>query len=151
MKEARRVADHALTLDCSEVDSGEELTARLSTMATGMHVDEIVLLQNVGLLAQRSPAIIIRPQERSVVVRGRHVGLTKREFEILAAVAANGGALSREQLGAIVWPGRSPAATRSLVKVYVLRLRRRLGADAGILATTRLGYTLAGSVRTKDT
>ena len=145
--EARRAADHALTLDCSEIDSGEELTARLSTMSTRMHVGDIVLLQNVGVLAGRSPVLVICAQDRSVIVRGRHIALPKREFELVMALAAKGGRLSREMLGALIWTSHSPGAARDFAKVYVRRLRQRLGPDADVLETTRQGYRLARPFR----
>jgi len=145
--DTRRAAGLALTLDCSEVDSGEELTARLSTIARNTEVGEIVLLQNIGVLAGRSPILVLSPSDRSVVVRGRLLSLPRREFEVLAALAHRGGTLSRTLLGELVWPALPSRAAADFAKVYIRRLRRRLGHDADVLATTAAGYRLARPFR----
>lgn len=89
-----------------------------------------------------SPELIVRILDRSVVARGRHLALPRREFEIGVVLATHGGFASCSELGALIWPCAEPESATALAKVYVSRLRRRLGSDRDLIATTREGYLL---------
>ena len=82
----------------------------------------------------------------SVVLSGRVVQITPREFDLLAYLAANAGrAVPREEIIEHVWRGEVSANSRSL-DVHVGRLRRKIEADPQqpVLLTTvaGVGYRL---------
>jgi DNA-binding response OmpR family regulator len=70
----------------------------------------------------------IRPTEGLVLVAGRPLTLSVREFELLTAMAERSGAVvTREELYGVVWGGQLRATDRS-VDVYVSKLRSKLEA-----------------------
>jgi len=70
----------------------------------------------------------IRPGEYEVLVDGRRVGLTVREFQIFSVLAARlDRVVSREEVYAQVWGGPMSRRDRS-VDVFVRKLRSKLGA-----------------------
>ncbi|MET8998377.1 response regulator transcription factor [Amycolatopsis sp. Hca4] len=79
---------------------------------------------------------------RRVLVAGNDVGLTTKEFEILAVLAARPGtAVSRQQLMDEVWGDAYLAVSRSL-DVHLTGLRAKLDRP-GLLTTIRgFGYRL---------
>jgi DNA-binding response OmpR family regulator len=79
---------------------------------------------------------------RRVLVAGHDIGLTTKEFEILAVLAARPGtAVSRQQLMDEVWGDAYLAVSRSL-DVHLTGLRAKLDRP-GLLATIRgFGYRL---------
>jgi DNA-binding response OmpR family regulator len=79
---------------------------------------------------------------RRVLVAGQDVGLTTKEFEILAVLAARPGtAVSRQQLMDEVWGDAYLAVSRSL-DVHLTGLRGKLDRP-GLLTTIRgFGYRL---------
>jgi two-component system, OmpR family, KDP operon response regulator KdpE len=78
-------------------------------------------------------------------LRGQEVELTAKEFDLLAYLARNAGKVCTHQmiLGH-VWGGQYGSEADSL-RVYVYRLRRKLGDPEGRLIRTapRIGYSLA--------
>lgn len=75
-----------------------------------------------------------------VYASGRQVELTKREFEVLAHLAANVGVvLSREQILSAVW-GYDFSTDTNVVDVFVSYLRRKLEAHG----TPRVIHTVRG-------
>ncbi|HWN72333.1 MAG TPA: response regulator transcription factor, partial [Solirubrobacterales bacterium] len=70
--------------------------------------------------------IEIRPDQFQAFVSGRSIGLTRREFELLEALAeAEGAVLEREQLYQRVWGYAMAHGDRS-VDVFVRKLRQKL-------------------------
>jgi two-component system OmpR family response regulator/two-component system response regulator QseB len=83
------------------------------------------------------------PATREVRLNGAPVLLSAREFAVLEALMARPGAiLSRAQLEDRLY-GWAEAVESNAVSVYVLQLRRKLGADR-ILNMRGVGYYLAG-------
>jgi DNA-binding response OmpR family regulator len=84
---------------------------------------------------------------RRLFVAGAEVTLRAREFDLLAAFAADAGiVLTRDHLLARVWGGEFDGDTRT-VDVHVSRLRDRLhavGANAEIETVRSVGYRLSG-------
>lgn len=72
------------------------------------------------------------------------VDLPPREFAVLITLALAPRVWPSYRLIPLLWPGASPSAS-SCLKVYVHRLRRRLGKD--VIMSTNRGYELARSVR----
>ncbi len=72
----------------------------------------------------------IRPEELQVLVDGRRVGLTVREFQTFHCLVEHADrVLTREQIYAEVWGGTMPRRDRS-VDVFVRKIRTKLTACA---------------------
>ncbi|UKD57250.1 response regulator transcription factor [Amycolatopsis sp. FU40] len=100
--------------------------------------------------APKDPVVHIEDVEidlgaRRVVVGGRDIGLTTKEFAVLAVLAARPGtAVSRQQLMDEVWGDAYLAVSRSL-DVHMTQLRAKLDRP-GLLTTIRgFGYRLGRS------
>ncbi len=78
----------------------------------------------------------IDARARRVRVDGREIELTPKEFDLLAALAAEAGAVvSKQRLVQEVW-GASWYGAAKTVDVHVASLRRKLG-DPGLVETVR--------------
>jgi DNA-binding response OmpR family regulator len=90
----------------------------------------------------RAGPLAVDVHARRVTVAGREVSLTRKEFDLLAALARQpGGAVSRDQLLAEVWHTTWLGSVRT-VEVHVASLRGKLG-DPGLVETVRgVGYRL---------
>jgi two-component system response regulator PrrA len=101
------------------------------------------LLRRVPAAAPAGLAVgplTVEPARRRATVDGAPVELTRREFDLLEALARNTGlVLSRERLLETVW-GYDFAVDTNVVDVFVSQLRRKLEA-AG---TPRLVHTVRG-------
>ena len=74
----------------------------------------------------RAGRLEIRPDERSALVHGRPLSLTKRELEILALLAARPDLIMpREEVYEAIWGQPLSMGERS-VDVYVSRVRSKL-------------------------
>ncbi|MBY4128316.1 response regulator transcription factor [Rhodococcus fascians] len=81
---------------------------------------------------------------RSVEVEGRDVGLTNKEFDLLAHLARRRGeAVSREQLMDAIWGDAYVAISRSL-DVHMTALRAKLGRPGAIATIRGFGYRWDG-------
>jgi two-component system alkaline phosphatase synthesis response regulator PhoP len=84
-------------------------------------------------------ALRLDPAARELRVHGRPVELTRKEFDLLAAlIAGRGRVLTREQLLQKVWGYEYFGETRT-VDVHVRRLRKKLGAAAQERIETIIG------------
>lgn len=91
--------------------------------------------------------IVIDTHRREVVVAGRPVELTPKEFDLLIALAARPGELlRREELLQEVWGYGEGVTTRTL-DVHIGRLRRKIDDQntptSRIITVPRVGYRLA--------
>jgi DNA-binding response OmpR family regulator len=88
--------------------------------------------------------VIIDLDLRTVSVQGAPVGLTTKEFDLLAVLVDNPGtAVSRQQLMDRVWGNAFVAVSRSL-DVHMTGLRGKLGRP-GLIETIRgFGYRWSG-------
>ena len=79
-------------------------------------------------------------RRREVRRAGEVVGLTTREFDLLAFLAANIGlALSRQQLLDGVW-GSDWYGDERTVDVHVAQLRKKLGPELPLATVWGVGY-----------
>jgi two-component system, OmpR family, response regulator RegX3 len=86
-------------------------------------------------------ALTIDVPARRATLDGREIGLTRREFDLLATLAADAGrVVTREDLMARVWDENWFGSTKTL-DVHVGLLRRKLGDDP---AAPRFIHTLRG-------
>lgn len=106
-----------------------------------------------GSMIQKTPDILrlgsitLSPSHRQVMVDGREVKLTLREFDLLEYLMRKPGVVfSREALLQSVWGWDFDGGSRT-VDVHVQTLRQKLGEHAGCIETVRgVGYRLADSV-----
>jgi two-component system catabolic regulation response regulator CreB len=99
-----------------------------------------------GPEATTGAGLVVDAERRRVTYGGREVGLTKIEFDLLAALAATPGRVrTRGQLVETVW-GPSYALTERTVDSHLKGLRRKLeeaGAPAALVETVRgVGFRL---------
>ncbi|MEZ4302838.1 MAG: response regulator transcription factor [Polyangiaceae bacterium] len=86
--------------------------------------------------------IVVDRAARDVVVAGRPVQLTAKEFALLAHLAERRGrVVSREELLSRVWGARYEGGERT-VDIHVRRLRAKLGEDLPLLTLRGAGYKL---------
>ena len=70
----------------------------------------------------------VRPAELQVLVEGRRVGFTVREFEVFYALSDRAHrVIPRPEIYELVWGGAMPYRDRS-VDVFVRKVRRKLAA-----------------------
>ncbi len=109
------------------------------------------LVSRVAVLARQTggPAIgrvgplAIDSATRRVTLAGRPLELTRREYELLARLAAAPGRVfTKQELLREIWSQPAGSQTRRL-DTQVARLRRRLGEHRGLLVTVwGVGYRL---------
>jgi two-component system OmpR family response regulator len=94
---------------------------------------------------QKLPPVLIDTTSRRVLLGGRPVGFTKREYELLLfLVGHHNAAFTRTQLLRAVW-GHEFSGERT-VDVHVRRLRMKLGTHGDRIATVHgFGYRLEGA------
>jgi DNA-binding response OmpR family regulator len=113
--------------------SPRELVARMKAVlrrTDGRSAEDVLTLADVEL----------NRNAREVVVDGRPVDLTTKEFDLLATLLENPGiVVSRDQLLDRVWGMTYPGGTRT-VDVHVAQLRRKLGRPELIRTVRGAGY-----------
>ncbi len=114
---------------------------------------ELVARIEAALRKQAGPSepfrlgdLAIDYDERRVTVAGRPVQLTATEYDLLSALSANAGRVSTfDYLLRRVWRSKR-AGNHRIVRVYVKKLRDKLGDDAKdptyIFAEPRVGYRM---------
>ncbi len=143
-------AEAAATLGFEPLDSqtvelgGRPVRSALLDMGPGS-VDgwlSRLVAAELGLPAQ---SLLDRPR-RALRLSGALVPLTPREFEVLAHLEEQAGAVvGRDQLIAEVW-GADYDGASNVVDAVVTALRRKLGDEAGLIETVRgHGYRLRGA------
>jgi DNA-binding response OmpR family regulator len=92
--------------------------------------------------------LLVDTLAHEVLVQGRKLSLTRREFELLAFLAAQPERVhSREELLRKVWGYDYVGETRT-VDVHVRRLRAKLGEQNRLIETvTGVGYRFASPAR----
>ena len=125
--------------------SPTELVARIAAALRGRAEPEPFVLGDLA----------IHYDERRVIVAGRPVELTATEFELLRALSLNAGrVVTYEALLRQVWGDRETADT-DLVRVFIQKLRRKLGDDpkapAYIFNHRGVGYRMARTLEPQAT
>jgi DNA-binding response OmpR family regulator len=112
-----------------------ELVARIHAVTRRGSGREVPDIQRIGDLE-------IDRRARRVCIGGVDVGLTPKEFGILAALAEDAGAaVEREDLLERVWGGPWYGPTKTL-DVHVASLRRKLGDPRWIESVRGVGFRL---------
>lgn len=110
----------------------DELVARLRALARRANPSRPPTL--------RAGELVLDPARHTVTRGGEPVELTPKEFALLEALMAAGGAVvSNDELVARVWDENADPFTNS-VRMTVLRLRRKLGSPSAIETVKGAGY-----------
>ncbi len=122
--------------------SPRELTARIRAMLRRPRSPQ----PGDGGPVRRFGDLEIDPAAREAVVAGARADLTKLEFDLLEALSSRPRAVfTRRQLVDRVW-GQDWFGDEHIVDVHIMRLRRKLGDDAGcpryVLAVRGVGYRM---------
>ncbi|MFP5023034.1 response regulator transcription factor [Pseudonocardia phyllosphaerae] len=87
--------------------------------------------------------VVVDLDRRAVTAGGDPVGLTRKEFDVLAALARRDGAvLPRAELLEQVWGVADPSAARTM-EAHVASLRAKLGEREVVVTVRGVGYRLA--------
>ncbi|AIV33337.1 response regulator transcription factor [Streptomyces coelicoflavus] len=124
--------------------SMRELLARMEAVARRVHAPAAVQASgggNAGELCAFGP-LLVDMRTRQVQMDGELVQLTRREFDLLAALLADAGAVrGREELISEVWDPNWHGSTRTL-DVHVGSLRTKLGGREWIQSVRGVGFRL---------
>ncbi len=83
--------------------------------------------------------VVIDPATKELIIAGKHILLTKTEFEILLLLASNPSRLfQREDIIDTVWK-EARYTTERTIDVHITRLRKKMG-DKAYMISSRSGY-----------
>ncbi|MFI5829142.1 response regulator transcription factor [Streptomyces sp. NPDC051578] len=128
-----------------------ELIARIDTVRrrTGSPSGRSAAPAGAGGRPVRTGDVEVDLAGRTVTVAGRHVRLTRREFDVLAFLAARPDEVhSREEILDRIWGDAFLGASRSL-DVHVAGIRAKTGRSALVRTVRGFGYQL-GSPAAED-
>jgi DNA-binding response OmpR family regulator len=119
-------------------------------MSVPFEVDEfvaralaLVRRASAGSRYARSGPFAVDRARRQIVVSGRTIALTLREYDLLSALIGRPGeVVTRKDLEAAAAPTIGGTESNA-IDVHMSRIREKLGAEAGFIETVRgLGYRL---------
>ena len=115
-----------------------ELVARIHSVTRRRRVAD-----PAGDVVALAEGLVLDHVRRTVTDRGTPVALSRKEFAVLALLAAADGAVcSRDRIVAEVWGRSWPGAGRTL-DVHVATLRTKLGRPDLVTTVRGVGYRLA--------
>ncbi len=118
-----------------------ELIARVKALLRRAGMEQ----QPEVLTAGKNEELKVSPARHQVTVNGEEVMLTRKEFELLALLAANKGiVMTRDQLLTKIWGYEFDGESRT-VDVHIRSLRSKLGDCGSLIETVRgIGYRIMG-------
>jgi DNA-binding response OmpR family regulator len=136
--------DEEAILDAFAAGADDVLAGPLRATELASRVAGLLRRPTASPALQVGP-LLIDPLARRVSLAGRPLELTRREFELLARLAAAPGrVVTKEELLRDVWSQPPGRPTRRL-DTNVARLRQRLGEHRALLVTVwGVGYRLGG-------
>jgi DNA-binding SARP family transcriptional activator len=99
----------------------------------------------VGEWAEANRPVTVDLLAGRLTLAGAPLRLTQGEFALVAALALNGRGIGREVLAEDLYPGVSPRRAMNALKVYVYRVRRRVG-HSNVIRSGGGRYALGNSV-----
>lgn len=116
----------------------KEVVARVRAVLKRNHISEQTI-EKKSSPSIKFDDITIDLEGKEVIVQGEKITLTKTEFEILVLLAQHPDKIfSREDIIDKVW-SETPYITERTVDVHITRLRKKLGACAGLISN-RSGF-----------
>lgn len=87
--------------------------------------------------------IYVNQEQHAVIVRGKEIQLTLKEFDLLCYLILNKGiVLSRDQIMQAVWDSPFEMESRT-IDMHIMSLRQKLGEEGAAIRTVRgVGYRL---------
>jgi DNA-binding response OmpR family regulator len=141
----------AILAACADVTEGEALTDAGADDFVTAPFEARELATRIRACARRTAAyssprwgpLELDRVHRVLLLRGRSIPLTAREWELLVClIEAGGRVVSRDVLRARMLHGRADKGS-NLVEVHLSRLRDKLGGEAALIETVRRsGYRL---------
>lgn len=124
----------------------DELLLRIEALVR-RHEGELALLKADSRQTRRIGDLEIIMEKYQARVRGEDVGLTAKEFEILALLASNPGQVfTRSQIYESIWGAESEADENSIT-VFIRKIREKIEDNPSqpryLLTVWRVGYKLA--------
>jgi len=117
-----------------------ELSARIRALMRRVSDRSVVADQEIQV-----GRLVIDHRTRTVLFDGEDVSLTPKEYDLLAFLASDPGAvLSRDEILRSVWDEHWWGSTKTL-DVHIASLRRKLGAPDLIVTVRGVGYRLTES------
>jgi DNA-binding response OmpR family regulator len=117
-----------------------ELSARIRALMRRVSDRSVVVDQEIEV-----GRLVIDHRTRTVLFDGDDVPLTPKEYDLLAFLASDPGAvLSRDEILRSVWDEHWWGSTKTL-DVHIASLRRKLGESDLIVTVRGVGYRLAES------
>lgn len=117
---------HAGADTCMEKPLNMEVCAAQANALIKLYV-EADINHNQHKPVVHGSELVISPRYRQVMVDGRHLALTKKEFDILHCLASRPGQIfSCEQLYDHIWGDSSAVAVDDIVRSQIKRLRKKL-------------------------
>ena len=130
---------------CTKPVSLVQLAARIRAQLRRREMEAVASPR--GVLAVDQGNLVVDPAARQVIIKGRAVDLSPREFELLHRLAQTAGkVVSHQELLQHVWGTSSPDYLAHL-RSYIKLLRQKLEPDPHnpryIRSRARMGYVLS--------
>ena len=134
-----------LIKDPPQTESGQELLSGIHDMITG-EVTSLLLSKSteVNLDVLAAGELEVHPRSRRVVMEGKDISLTPKEFDILYFLAENRGEVfTKEQIYRAVW-SNDYLLDDSNIMAFIRKLRKKIEPDPDaplyILTIWGIGY-----------
>ncbi len=118
--------------------SPKKLIARVKSNLRKIETNQIELSQNQEITVG---PLVINKEKYTVALKGKHIVLPKKEFEILTYLASNPGRVfHRDKILSDIW-GSDVYVVERTIDVHVRKIREKLGSYSDLIETIKgVGY-----------
>jgi len=118
--------------------SPKKLIARVRSNLRKIETNQIELRQNQEITIG---PLVINKEKYTVTLKGKHIVLPKKEFEILTYLASNPGRVfHRDKILSDIW-GSDVFVVERTIDVHIRKIREKLGTYAELIETIKgVGY-----------